>query len=59
MIHTVTAAASHDPDGQDPVPALRPVQDEADAVSGERKQVERVQTEGRVLRRQRVDSLLF
>ena len=35
---------------------VRPVQDEADAVSGERKQVERVQTEGRVLRRQRVDA---
>ena len=28
MIYTVTAAASHDPGGQDPGPALRPVQDE-------------------------------
>ena len=28
MIYTVTAAASHDPDGQDVGPALRPVQDE-------------------------------
>jgi hypothetical protein len=28
VIYTVTAAASHDPDGQDPGPALRPVQDE-------------------------------
>ena len=27
MLYTVTAAASHDPDGPDAGPALRPVQD--------------------------------
>ena len=34
MIGTVTAAASHDPGGPGPIPALRPVQDTAAHVPG-------------------------